>query len=75
MRLQLETHQSKLMPLLVLVIAVSCLQLQKEEQCLGKKCKAFLAEASNKINFAGMDERIDHPAAKPEDDLSVSRLT
>lgn len=39
----------------------------------GKRCKAFSAGTSNKINSAGMDEKNDHPAAKPEDVLSVSR--
>lgn len=70
------------MTLLDLVFAVSCLQLQKQEQCLGEKCKAFniffltfiFFSWDKQSNYSRMDEKNDHPAAKPEDELSVSRL-
>lgn len=34
---------------------------------------SFAARTSSNISFAGMDEKKDHPAAKTEDELSVSR--
>lgn len=43
MRLQLETHQSKLMPLLVLVIAVSCLSASEGGTVPGEKVQGFLS--------------------------------